>query len=184
MAVGYRYMPPATVHYARATGPYASSCHAAWQRMEAWLHASGARRRVRQAFGIFYDNPRTTAPELVRYDACVPVMPYVDLAPGWGISRQTLPGGAYAVHTHTGSYAHTAQLFSSLQGEIIPKRGLKVDCDRPFMAIYLNDPHTTREIYRRTELCIPVLPIPMALASNDYGRAGHDVTAAARRIAG
>ena len=183
MAVSYRYMPPATVHYARATGPYASACNAAWQRMDAWLDECGARRRVRQAFGIFHDNPRTTAPELVRYDACVPVMPGVDLAPGWGISRQTLPGGAYAVHTHTGSYANTAHLFSSLHCEIIPKRGLKVDYDRPFMAVYLNDPRTTREIYRRTELCIPVLPIPMAIATNDDSRQVYDVVGIAKRVA-
>jgi hypothetical protein len=49
----------------------------------------------------------------------------------------------------------------------VPKRGLSVDYDRPFMAIYLNDPALTREIHRRTELCIPVLPIRMPLSSND-----------------
>jgi AraC family transcriptional regulator len=183
MHVSYRYMPPTVVFYARATGPYTSSCKEAWRRMDAWLHKSGTRKLARQAFGIFHDNPRITPPELVRYDACVPAMPCVEAAWGQGIYRQSLPGGACAVCTHTGSYANTAQLFSALHSEIVPKRGLKVDYDRPFMVVYLNDPLITCERYWRTELCIPVLPIPMAIATNDDSRQAHDVVEIAKRVA-
>ena len=35
------------------------------------------------------------------------------------------------------------------------------------MTIYLNDPSVTREMHRRTELCVPVLPIRMPLSGND-----------------
>jgi hypothetical protein len=58
-----------------------------------------------------------------------------------------------------------------------------VDYDRPFMAIHLNDPAITREVHRRTELCIPVVPIAMPLASNDDLRepAG-DLAGIARRL--
>ena len=35
------------------------------------------------------------------------------------------------------------------------------------MTIYLNDPGITREMHRRTELCVPVIPIRMPLSSND-----------------
>jgi hypothetical protein len=35
------------------------------------------------------------------------------------------------------------------------------------MTVYLNDPALTREMHRRTELCVPVLPIRMPLSSND-----------------
>ena len=87
--------------------------------------------------------------------------------PGAGIGRQTLPGGAYAVHTHVGSYAELGQAFSQLHRDIVPKRGLCVDYDRPFMTIYLNDPAVTREVHRRTELCVPVLPVRMPLSGND-----------------
>jgi hypothetical protein len=92
-----------------------------------------------------------TAPELLRYDACVPVNFGFDADPEAGIGRQTLPGGAYAVQTHVGSYADAGELFSRLHREIVPKRGLSVDYDRPFVAIYLNDPSLTREVHRRTE---------------------------------
>ena len=49
----------------------------------------------------------------------------------------------------------------------MPKRGLSLDYERPFVTIYLNDPAITREMHRRTELCVPVLPVRMPLSSND-----------------
>lgn len=184
MRVIYRQMPPTAVFYARATGPYTSSCDEAWRRMEQWLAQNGARKRVKRAFGIFHDNPRTTDPELIRYDACVPVISCADLEPTPGIGRQMLLGGAFAVHTHVGGYEEIGALFTHLHSEIVPKRALTVDYERPFVAVYLNDPQITREMHRRTELCVPVVPIPMPLATNDEGREGCDITEIARRIAG
>ena len=42
----------------------------------------------------------------------------------------------------------------------------------------------TREAHRRTELCIPVIPIPTLVASNNGTTDTLDVTALARRLAG
>jgi AraC family transcriptional regulator len=165
--VAYRYIRPLTVVYARSMGPYQVASAEAWRQMSAWLDRSQRRRRVKQGYGFFRDNPKLTAPELLRYDACVPVAVGLDADPEAGIGRQTLPGGAYAVQTHVGSYADAGELFSRLHREIVPKRGLSVDYDRPFVAIYLNDPVITREVHRRTELCVPVLPVRMPFSSND-----------------
>jgi AraC family transcriptional regulator len=165
--VTYRYIRPLTVVYARGTGPYQTSCREAWDLMNGWLARHQARSRVKQGYGYFRDNPKLTAPELLRYDACVPVTFGLDPEPDTGIGRQTLPGGAYAVHTHVGSYDEIGQLFSHLHREIVPKRGLSLDYERPFVTIYLNDPSITREMHRRTELCVPVLPVRMPFSSND-----------------
>jgi DNA gyrase inhibitor GyrI len=165
--VTYRYIRPLTVVYARSMGPYRASSVEAWRLMNAWLDRHQRRPQVKQAFGLFRDNPRRTAPELLRFDACVPVTFGLDADPEAGIGRQTLPGGAYAVQTHVGSYADAGELFSRLHREIVPKRGLSVDYDRPFVVVYLNDPTITREVHRRTELCVPVLPVRMPLSSND-----------------
>ena len=148
-------------------GPYQASSAEAWRHMSVWLDRQQMRRRVKQGYGFFRDNPKLTAPELLRYDACVPVTAGLEADPEAGIARQTLPGGAYAVQTHVGSYGNTGELFSRLHSEIVPKRGLCVDYDRPFVAIYLNDPAVTREVHRRTELCVPVLPVRMPFSSND-----------------
>lgn len=167
--VAYRYIRPLTVVYARSVGPYSLSSVEAWRQMNAWLDREQRRARVKQGFGFFRDNPQRTAPELLRYDACVPVALGLDADPENGIGRQTLPGGAYAVQIHVGPYCDAGSLFSELHREIVPKRGLSVDYERPFVAVYLNDPAITREVHRRTELCVPVLPVRMPLSSNDDG---------------
>lgn len=167
MRVTYRYFRPMTVVFARGFGPYAKSAPAAWQTMSDWLDRRHMRTRVKQVYGYFHDNPRQTAPELLRYDACVPACFGVVADLEAGIASQTLPGGAFAVYTHVGSYGETGHLFSILHRDVVPRRGLCLDYDRPFLAIHLNDPRVTREVHRRTELCVPVLPVRMPLSSND-----------------
>ena len=44
------------------------------------------------------------------------------------------------MHTHVGAYAPLGELLSEMHRDQVPKQGLAVDYDRPFMAIYLNDP--------------------------------------------
>lgn len=169
MRVTYRYIRPATVVYVRTVGPYAASAREAWDVMGRWLDDRKVRRQVRRGFGFFRDNPVTTEAHLLRYDACVEVIPGLDADAEAGIGRQVLPGGAYGVHTHVGSYDQTGILFSQLHRELVPKGGLSVDHERPFLCIHLNDPKYTTEVHRRTELCIPVLPARLRLPVNDTG---------------
>jgi AraC family transcriptional regulator len=144
------------VLYARSMGPYQRAAEAAWQTMSRWLDSGNRRSLMRVSYGLFRDNPRTTAPELLRYDACVPLVIGLEDAAAIGIRRQVLPGGAYAVHTHVGAIEATGELFSRLYRQELPKRGLTVDEDRPFLAVYLTDPTVTREMHRRTEVCVPL----------------------------
>jgi AraC family transcriptional regulator len=165
--VSYRYIRPVTVLFARSMGPYEVSSREAWPILNAWLDRHQVRNLVKVAYGYFRDNPLTTPPDLLRYDACIPIIPGFDADPSAGIGRQTLPGGAFAVHTHVGPYGEMGETLSRLHRDIVPKRGLAVDYDRPFVAIHLNDPAITREMHRRTELCVPVNPVRMPLSSND-----------------
>jgi AraC family transcriptional regulator len=183
MRIIYRQTPPATMLYVRALGPYAESSREAWRQLEGWLDHHHARKGLRFGFGILHDNPKTTAPELIRYDACIPLAPLADLPPVEGIARRTLPAGTWAVHTHVGAYGEVGDVMSTLHRDLVPNRGLRVDYDRPFMVVYLNDPRVTREVHRRTELCIPVVAIPMARAGNDQSR-GSEAIKIARRLAG
>ena len=180
--IAYRQLPPLTVLYARSMGPYQDSSREAWRLMNGWLDQRQMRGRVKQAYGYLRDDPKRTAPDLLRYDACVPLT--FGLVPDADIGRQTLPGGAYAVHIHTGSYAGTGELLSQLHRDIVPRRGLVVDCERPFVAIYRNDPLVTREMHRRMELCVPVLPVRMPLATNDDVAAESDISVIVRSVAG
>jgi AraC family transcriptional regulator len=148
-------------------GPYETSTPEAWAVMARWLDRHDARRLLKRGYGFIRDNPRTTQPGLLRYDACVGLVGDLDADPAAGIGRQILPGGAYAVHTHVGPYDRMGDIFSKLHTSLVHKRGLTLDHDRSFMTIYLNDPMMTREVHRRTELCVPVLPVRIPLSSND-----------------
>jgi AraC family transcriptional regulator len=164
--VTYRYIRPVTVLYARGTGRYETAAREAWENLHGWLVARSARRHIRRGFGIFRDNPQVTACNLLRYDACVELTPAIDADPEAGIGRQVLGGGTHAIHTHVGSYNGLGDLLSELHRDFVPRQGLTVDYDRPFMAIHLNDPLMTREMHRRTELCVPVMPLPLAADEN------------------
>ncbi len=163
MRIVYRHIRPVAVIYVRGTGCYAAAAKEAWQRLVHWLAAHEARRQVKRAFGLLHDNPQTTPVELMRYDACAQMTPEWDAEHYAGISRKTIGGGTYAVRTHVGSYGTLGGLFSQLHRELVPKQGLSVDYDRAFMAIHLNDPLTTPEVHRRTELCVPVVPLPVSM---------------------
>ena len=123
---------------------------------------------MKQGYGFFRDNPKVTAPELLRYDACIPVTAGLDADPEAGIGRQTLPGGAYAVHTHVGSYAEAGQVFSQLHRDIVPKRGLSRRL-RPAVhgrSISTIPPSRARCIAAPSCAC-RCMPVRMPLSSND-----------------
>jgi AraC family transcriptional regulator len=158
-----------SVVHVRCTGPYQTAAVEAWRRLHDWLGKNDLRRRMKRGFGLFHDNPQVTAPGQLRYDACTDIGVGLDPDFAEGMGRQTLPGGAYAVHVHVGSYGAIGQLFSELHREWVPKQGMKADYDRPFLAIHLNDPVMTREAHRRTELCVPVMPLALAAGEADDG---------------
>jgi AraC family transcriptional regulator len=167
--VAYRQIRPVCVLYVRVTGDYWAASNAAWEKLSSWLDERKMRRQVMRGFGLFHDNPQLTPTELLRYDACVHMATALEADPSAGIGRQTLSGGTYAVHTHIGAYGPIGGLFSHLHRDWVPKQGLAVDYDRPFMAIHLNDPVMTREVHRRTELCIPVLPLRGYMPADGLG---------------
>ena len=86
----YRHIPSVTVLYARSTGPYLAGASKAWDMMGSYLEKHKARRYMRVSYGLFRDNPRITAPELVRYDACIPLIPGLEADPALGIGRHFL----------------------------------------------------------------------------------------------
>lgn len=51
-------------------GPY-EGCFDAWAQLLKWLHGMGWDDRVRASYGLVYDDPDVTAPDQLRYDACL-----------------------------------------------------------------------------------------------------------------
>ena len=165
--VTYRYIRPMTVVYARSMGPYEASRREAWSRMNDWLDRRQVRSRVKQGYGYFRDNPRLTAPDLLRYDACVPVTFGLDAEPDAGSAARRFPAVPTPCTRTSAPTPRWASCSRACTARSCPSAACRVDYDRPFVAIYLNDPAITREMHRRTELCVPVLPVRMPLSSND-----------------
>jgi AraC family transcriptional regulator len=157
-----RYMRPSSVLYIRATGPYDQSAKVAWDRMRVWIAAQSTIKPVTRGIGFIRDNPDRTGPYLRRYDACVDVAPGLDIDYHAGVARQTLPGGTFVVYTHIGDHGQLPEAFQTLKHAAVPARGLKIDTDRAFMEVYLDDPLRVALHECRTELCVPIMASAVA----------------------
>ena len=95
MSVSVRELPPYHVAYMRYVGPYgAHGIPETWTRFDKWMEACGLRPEGRVTVGVGYDDPRITAAEQCRYDACV-VVP-ADFQADRRVSVMDLPGGPCA----------------------------------------------------------------------------------------
>ncbi|WP_243358449.1 AraC family transcriptional regulator [Fundidesulfovibrio terrae] len=137
----------------RAVGPYAQSAKEAWGKMMAWAGPKGLFGPSTRFIGVGYDNPNTTAPELLRYDACVTVGPDVD---GEGeVVVTELPGGEYATVVHKGPYEELEKTYMWFYGVWLPQSG-REPAVRPGYEVYLNDPCTTAPAELLTEINMPL----------------------------
>jgi AraC family transcriptional regulator len=150
-------MRPSSVIYIRALGPYEKSAKIAWAQMRTWISEHDIPKPVPRGIGFIRDNPDRTGPFLRRYDACIDVAPGLDIDYHAGVGRQTLPGGTFAIYTHTGSHHELRDAFQAMKHDAVRERGLSVDDDRPFMEVYLDDPQYVPIHACRTELCVPIL---------------------------
>lgn len=77
------------------------------------------------AWGIAHDSPRLTAPELCRYDACVPCPAAVSLPPP--LLRTDVPGGRYAVFSFAGLVADVEPTYRAIYSVWLPRSSLAPD---------------------------------------------------------
>jgi AraC family transcriptional regulator len=144
------------VAYLRHLGPYGEDIARFWQeRVYAWLARDGLLDRPR--YGISWDDPGVTAPELCRYDACVEVP--ADYAAAGEVLITTLPGGRYAVLAFRGTADGIGDAWSALLRDWLPSTGLQLDA-RPCFEYYPQgkafDPATGAF---ECDICVPVTPL-------------------------
>jgi len=138
---------------ARATGPYAQSAKQAWEKLVAWGCPKGLFGPATRCFGVGYDNPNTTAPELLRYDACITVGP--EVTDEGEITVTELPGGEYATLVHKGPYDQLEKTYMWLYGVWLPQSG-REPAMRPGYEEYCNNPETTAPEDLLTEINLPL----------------------------
>jgi AraC family transcriptional regulator len=143
---------PMKVACIRHLGPYDTCCKA-WERLFIW---AGKRKFVGAetvSIGVSYDDPETTPPEKIRYDACITVGSNVESE--GEIKVMEIGGGEYAKITHIGNYGDIKGTFRHLIKELIPRSGRKMR-SAPCLEIYIDNPDEIPEEKCRTELCVPI----------------------------
>jgi AraC family transcriptional regulator len=105
--------------------------------------------------GLYYDDPATTPPEVLRSDAGLVVGAGTTLPAG--LSEQRIPAGDYACTLHVGPYESLPGVWDRLITEWIPSSGYRVPAGGLSYELYLNDPSQVSKDQLRTELCAAVV---------------------------
>ncbi len=127
------------VAFVRHTGPY-EQCGSAWEELCSFLGPRGFLHNGPRFIGLSYDDPEATAPENLRYDACVVVDDRFQ--PEGSIGLQILEGGTFAQAVHQGPYENLKNTYAALLGEWLPQSGREFKVD-PTREIYINHPENT-----------------------------------------
>jgi AraC family transcriptional regulator len=153
MKIDIKRIEPMRVAFVRHVGPY-DQCGKAWEKLCTFLGKEGLLANA-QFIGICHDDPEVTAPDRIRYDACVTVDD--GFQPAGEIGVQTVRGGDYAVTTHFGPYKRLNETYSKLMGQWLPRSGREL-CSDPCFEVYLNDPESTDPEDLLTDIHVPLEP--------------------------
>ena len=154
MEVQFKTIDPLKIAYTRATGPYMQSAAQAWQKLMQWPGFGPAAGTPGVRFiGISHDDPGTTPPEKLRFDAAISVQGTPEA--GGDIHMGEIPGGEYAVYLHTGPYEKLESVYHDLYGKWLPASGKEL---APYCGfeVYLNSPQDTPPEELQTEIWIPL----------------------------
>lgn len=151
MDVTIKDQPELRVGTVRHIGPY-ERIPQAFERLGSIVGTVGARPKGAQLLALYYDNPQTTAKDMLRSDAAL-TFPGGAEVPA-GLIERRVPGGRYASTVHVGSYEHLGKAWAGLKEEI-EARGLRASQSVSY-ELYLNDPGSAATEALRTELFAPL----------------------------
>jgi AraC family transcriptional regulator len=104
---------------------------------------------------LLLDDPRLTAPNDCRYEACIPLpADFGHLPQGFSVKR--IPYGPYTRARHVGGEVGIAHTISQIRSEWMSDKGLVPDPERPMIEIYLDDPSSVPIAQQRIDVCLPV----------------------------
>jgi AraC family transcriptional regulator len=151
------YLRPVRVLALRVTGRYSTSAADAWDQMARWLRSRGANSQMTPRYGLLLDDPRTTAPDKCRYEACIPQQPELFGHCLRDVYLRQIPSGAYARALHVGGNVGIARTITKIRTEWASKNGLLTDPSRPLIEIYLDTPSKLPIEQQRIDVCVPVM---------------------------
>ena len=147
-----RQRPATTVAFVRHTGPYAS-VGAAWQKICFFAGAHQLLGPTTSYIGISHDDPKITASEQLRYDACIALDR--DFSPTGEVGVQTIPAGRYAMFLHRGPYENLSSTYDAIYRDWLPNSREQLRNQSSF-ELYLNSVENTPPAELRTEIWVPL----------------------------
>jgi AraC family transcriptional regulator len=158
MDVKVTTLPRYRIAYMRHVGPYgAHGIPDLWARFAKWMETHGLLGPDSIRLGIARDDPEVTAPEQLRYDACV-VVPDGFEGDKW-VNVTELRASKYAVGAFAGTAHEIVGAWETLYRSWLPGSGYQPD-DRPCIELYRGETYAKgKPGVFRCELCIPVRPL-------------------------
>lgn len=132
-------MPPRRVAYMRHVGPY-FGVEKVWEALCGWAGAKGLFGPETLFLGVCHDDPHITAPEKIRYDACLTVPDHVEAEGPVGI--QEVFGGEWAVSRLIGPYEGLQDFYNRFVGCWLPQSGRELR-ESASIEVYRNTPGDT-----------------------------------------
>lgn len=144
-----------TVYGIRHNGPY-MEIHKAFSALWDWILATDLNMQVKCGIAIYYDNPKTKAPEQCRSDACVEFsQPPVNELLSDIIHPIEITGGCCAVYRHVGSYSALEPVYDQFYNQWLPASEYDKTL-QPSFEIYRNNPLDTPEDQLITDIYFPI----------------------------
>jgi len=151
MNIEVETLEPQRVAYMRRVGPYNGS-YRVWLDLTTSLKKDGLPRKDSSFIGVPLDNPKTTPPEKLRYDACVTVDEnYVPTKP---VRVRTIAGGDYVVARNCPRWA-LARGYQELFGSWLPKSGRKAR-KAPSFLVAVNGLEGMQTAFGLTDIYVPL----------------------------
>ena len=106
--------------------------------------------------GISHDDPKVTALDNCRYDACLVI--HKPALPTGEIGIKTVEGGLYAVFLHTGSYLQLGTVYNHIFNAWLLENEYELR-NVPVFEKYISNPERTPEEKLKTEIYLPIKEI-------------------------
>jgi AraC family transcriptional regulator len=155
LSVRLERLPAIRAAFMRHVGPY-TQVGPTFERLLSWAGSRGLPADPdAPTFGLTWDDPDVTAPERLRYDACVPVPESIGAEGEVGI--HLVPAREYAAVTYRGPYEGLDEVYRWLCGAWPPRSGREVSA-APCLEFYRNDPRLTPPAELLTDVFLPLEP--------------------------
>ncbi len=156
MEVRIEDMPAVRAAYVRRLGEYRVSAGQAWEALCRWAGPRGLLTPGHMLFSISHDDPMVTAPEKLRYDACIALDPETKIDDQVGVVE--LPARRVAKARYCGPGNGIMGAYQAFYAEWLPASGFVPGDLPPIEVYYPEQGNAPEQDHFVMDICLPVVP--------------------------